>query len=68
MIEMPLIDTEKCNGCGLCVDVCHTNSLVLIDNIIAIVATEECDWCAECEIVCLTGAITCPFEIVMENP
>ncbi len=67
MIEMPVIDQEKCDGCALCISVCHGNALVLVGNVITIVETEECGWCAQCEAVCPTGAISCPFEIVGES-
>jgi NAD-dependent dihydropyrimidine dehydrogenase PreA subunit len=67
MIEMPIIDIQKCDGCGLCVDVCHCHALILSENIVTVIATEDCDWCTECEIVCLTGALSCPFEIVIEQ-
>jgi MinD superfamily P-loop ATPase len=63
---MPVIDVEKCNGCGLCVEVCSCKALVLIDNIISIIEVDECGWCTLCEAVCTEGAITCPFEIVFE--
>ena len=66
MIEMPVVDQEKCNGCGLCISVCYCNALRLAGNVVTIVETEECGWCTECEAVCPTGAITCPFEIVVE--
>ena len=67
MIEMPVLDHEKCNGCGLCISVCSCSALVLVGNIIAIIETEECGWCTQCEAVCPTGAISCPFEIVFEQ-
>ena len=67
MAEMPVIDPEKCNGCGLCVGVCHLNALAIVNNIIAIIETVECDWCTDCEAVCLTGAISCPFEIILQE-
>ena len=67
MAEMPVIDQEKCNGCGLCISVCSGNAFVLVENVVTIVATEECDWCLQCEAVCPTGAIACPFEIVIEE-
>ena len=68
MAEMPVIDWEKCDGCGLCVSVCYCNALVLVDNVITVIATEQCGWCTQCEIVCPAGAISCPFEIVIEEP
>jgi ferredoxin len=68
MAEMPIIDLNKCDGCGLCVGVCHCNALAVIRNIIAITETAECDWCTDCEVVCPTGAISCPFEIIILGP
>ena len=67
MTEMPVIEPQKCDGCGLCVGVCHNNALVLVNNVITIIETVECDWCTDCEAVCPTGAISCPFEIVILN-
>ena len=67
MVEMPIIDREKCQGCGLCVSVCTCGALVLIDNIVTVVEVEECHWCTMCELVCPNEAISCPFEIVIEE-
>jgi len=67
MAEMPVIDPQKCDGCGLCVGVCHLNALAIVNYIITIIETVECDWCTDCEAVCLTGAISCPFEIVLQE-
>ena len=68
MAEMPVIDPQKRDGCGLCVGACHLNALAIVNNIIAIIETVECDWCTDCELVCLTGAISCPFEIILQEP
>jgi len=65
--EMPVIDAQKCDGCGLCVGVCHLNALVILNNVITIIETVECDWCTDCELVCPTGAISCPFEIILQE-
>ena len=67
MAEMPVIDPRRCDGCGLCVGVCHLNALAIVNNVITIIETVECDWCTDCELVCLTGAISCPFEIILEE-
>ncbi|MFC1994924.1 ATP-binding protein [Chloroflexota bacterium] len=67
MVEMPQIDREKCNGCGLCISVCSCGALVLVDNTIIMIVTEDCHWCTQCEAVCPTGAISCAFEIVIEE-
>ncbi len=67
MAEMPLIELEKCNGCGLCISVCTCNALVSVEDVVTVIETEECGWCLECESVCPTGAIVCSFEIVLEE-
>ena len=67
MSEMPMIDEEKCQGCGLCVSVCACGALVVADKRVIAIEVDECRWCTLCELVCPSGAITCPFEIVIEN-
>ena len=67
MVEMPVINPEKCNGCGWCVTVCCCNALVIIDNTVKVIETEKCGWCTHCEAVCPSGAISCLFEIVIEE-
>ena len=67
MLEMPEVDLEKCNGCGICVTVCHCDAIVLVNGKATIIETRLCGWCAVCEVVCLVGAISCPYEIVIEE-
>jgi ferredoxin len=67
MAEVPAMDQEKCNGCGLCIEVCSGSALRLVGNVVTVTETEDCDWCTECEAVCPTGAISCSFEIIIEE-
>jgi MinD superfamily P-loop ATPase len=67
MPENPVINEEKCNGCGLCVSVCTCGGLQIVDNVVALIPDVKCGWCAMCELVCPEAAISCPFEIVIEE-
>ena len=67
MGDMPIIDQEKCQVCGLCVSVCACGALKVVENKVKIVKTDDCRWCTLCELVCPNGAISCPFEIVIDS-
>lgn len=67
MSEKPLIDQDKCDGCGLCLSVCECGSLILTDGVIRIEEAGDCDWCTLCEAICPSNAIRCSFEIVIEE-
>ncbi len=62
---LPVIDAEKCDGCGRCTEVCPARALRVVGGKVDIVHT-QCDYCGECEAACPTGAISCPFEIVWQ--
>jgi len=66
-INIPSFDESKCNGCGLCVDVCSCHSFIFVETILRMIETTECDYCQQCEMVCPTGAISFSFEIVDEE-
>lgn len=51
------IDTEKCNGCGLCVNACHEGALQLIDGKAVLTSESYCDGLGNCLPQCPTGAI-----------
>jgi len=67
MSDMPSIDRQKCDNCGLCVEVCGCHALVMVGGVLTIVHTENCHWCTICEAICPKGALTCPFDIVIEG-
>jgi len=53
------IDPEKCNGCGLCVDVCKDFSIIMKDGK-AVVSDQPlfgCIGCGHCMAICPKGAI-----------
>lgn len=54
---MILIDQDKCNGCGLCVKVCHEHCMSLTGNKVR-VNYEICSTCTQCIAVCPQQAIT----------
>ena len=51
------IDEEKCNGCGVCVDVCHEGAIALVDGKAKLVSDTYCDGLGACLPECPTGAI-----------
>ena len=52
------IDTEKCNGCGLCAEACHEGAIGMIEGKAALLRDDYCDGLGNCLPVCPTGAIT----------
>jgi ferredoxin len=60
----PHLYIERCNRCGLCVEVCSRGVLVLDPCELRVDQERECDGCATCEEICPQDAIDYPFEIV----
>jgi nitroreductase/NAD-dependent dihydropyrimidine dehydrogenase PreA subunit len=56
---MVLIDEGRCTGCGLCVKVCPTGTVSLLQDRAAVTG-EKCISCGHCEAVCSVNAITVP--------
>lgn len=55
--EIPVIDYDKCNLCGKCVDICAFEALDFVKNKLAI-NEFFCEGCAACEVVCPMKAIS----------
>ena len=52
------IDADKCDGCGLCVDLCPTSVFALRDGRAAVEAVERCIFCGGCVPLCPHRAIS----------
>ncbi|MGB2862141.1 MAG: 4Fe-4S binding protein [Sedimentisphaerales bacterium] len=50
-----VVDSEKCTGCGICVDVCPAGAIEVKQQ--AVVNEEACSGCAACVSECLNDAI-----------
>ena len=53
-----VIDEEKCNGCGLCVDACHEGAITLVDGKAKLLSESYCDGLGACLPHCPMDAIT----------
>ena len=53
-----LINTNKCNGCGECVDICPSDVYEIQDGKCIAINAEECVGCESCMEVCERNAIT----------
>lgn len=53
-----VIDSDKCDGCGLCVTACHEGAIELVDGKAALVRADVCDGLGDCLPACPQGAIS----------
>lgn len=53
-----IIDSERCDGCGLCVSACHEGAIELVNGKAVLVRENVCDGLGDCLPACPQGAIT----------
>ncbi len=59
-----VVDTEKCKGCEVCIPVCPTNVIEMVEEVngkgyhYMQQVREECTGCTNCAVVCPDGVIT----------
>ncbi|MDD3274995.1 MAG: DUF362 domain-containing protein [Candidatus Omnitrophica bacterium] len=58
----PVVYSEKCIGCGRCVEICPTDAYSLVDKKSSL-DIKKCIGCASCLAVCPTGAISVDFGV-----
>lgn len=52
------IDTDKCNGCGLCAKACHEGAIGMVAGKAKLLRDDYCDGLGDCLPVCPADAIT----------
>ena len=58
MNKIVIINSDKCIGCGVCVEICPKKILYIQDNVCKVTDEKKCDKSKGCENVCPTTAIT----------
>lgn len=54
---LPLVDEDRCTGCGLCVDACGPGSLEMVNGMPKLVLPDTCGSEEHCIAVCRDDAI-----------
>ncbi len=69
-VPKPVVDQEKCTGCGICSDRCNYNAIAVVKGKV-LIFNELCHSCGLCSYVCPEDALTeheTPIGIVQAAP
>jgi NAD-dependent dihydropyrimidine dehydrogenase PreA subunit len=58
MIELPLLDSNRCTGCGDCVPVCPADCLEMADDRPWLPRPRHCIGCSLCVLICPVDALS----------
>jgi formate hydrogenlyase subunit 6/NADH:ubiquinone oxidoreductase subunit I len=61
---IPQINPIRCIGCELCVRLCPTQALSMVDDVATVANPEVCNYSSICQEICPTEAISLLYEIV----
>ncbi|NTU89237.1 MAG: 4Fe-4S binding protein [Actinobacteria bacterium] len=56
-MSRPIINTDECSACGICVDTCPQSVLEIVGDAAVVVNEEACIACGDCLEECPMGAI-----------
>ena len=54
----PVVDKDKCIGCGTCAEICPMQVFDIVNGKAEPVRADQCVGCRACEMQCPAGAIT----------
>ncbi len=60
------IDSDKCTGCGACVDACRQKAISIPEDV-AVIEQAMCTKCGDCAAVCPAGAIRARAPVYAES-
>jgi NAD-dependent dihydropyrimidine dehydrogenase PreA subunit len=61
----PLVDIDRCTGCGQCADACPVDVLAVDRDVCIVVYPDECWHCGSCRQECPAGCLEIVFPLRM---